>query len=171
MTRTFTVSSHEGYQARAFADDPKKVGQSTERGLQSVARAAKREAERPPPSLWDKFLGPFYSPAQAAARLGDATEAEVVRMAEAGLVVGMRTADNEWVFPSFQFDGRDLQVHLASAFRAVRASGVDDWTAGGWLMARHLELEGKTAKEWLLSDEDPAELLRLAREAASRFSR
>lgn len=169
MTRIFTVDPHEGYQARAFQDDPRAVGLSTERSLRSVARAAKREAERPRPSMWDK-LGPFCNISQVATRLG-VSEGEVLERATAHEVVAMCTTDGVWVFPLFQFDPPQLQPKLVALFAILMSTGVDDWTAAGWLKARHAELDSKTPVEWLLSDADTEPVMRLAREAALRFSR
>ena len=165
------MNSAEGYQARAFSDEPGAVAASTDRSLKQVARSAKREAARRRPSMWDKALGPFYNVSQVSELL-ERSEDEVLAMVVDRTVIGLTTVDSALVFPSFQFEGPpELRDNLATAFRELKTSGIDDWTAAGWLVAHHAELDHRSVVDWLLDDEPAADVHWLARDAAQRYSR
>lgn len=162
------VESAENYQVRAFAEEPGLVATSTVTSLLRLARAAKRQAERSRASVWDKALGPFFSGTQVAAEL-NLSDDKVAELTRTRKVVGLLTTDGVWVYPTFQFDDRQLQADLAEVFGVLVSSGIDEWSAAGWLVARHRELDGKTAVEWLWSEPIDGALW-LARDAAHRFS-
>lgn len=163
------VGSAENYQVRASEEEPDLIAKSTVNSLRRVARAAKRQAENSRASLWDKALGPFFSCPQVAAEL-NLTEHDVTQMTGNHGIVGLLTTDGVWVYPTFQFDDPQQQGNLAEVFRVLVTSGLDEWTAAGWLVARHLELGGMSAVAWLWGGLDLDEVLWLARDTAHRFA-
>jgi hypothetical protein len=126
----------------------------------------------PIPSRWDDLLGPFYSTRQVARLLGGVSRQAVADRRERGTLLGLKTADGEVVYPTFQFgEGNQVIPGLAEVIQSfTRRTGADDWTMAGWLVSPLRALKGKSAIGWLRSGNDPEPLMTLARDAARRFS-
>lgn len=161
------VEAAENYQVRAYEDNPQEIARATARGLRRVARTANASLRRA--SLWDRALGPFLGEAGVADKLGVSLE-EVRKRTEAQEFVAATTSDGVICYPTFQFANAQLRAGLAMLFSAVRSTGIDDWTAAGWLVAEHPDLGDMTAEEWLLSGGDAGRARLVADDTANRFA-
>lgn len=125
----------------------------------------------PEPSRWDDLLGPFYTTSKVAEILGGVSRQAVADRRERQTLLALRTADGTLVYPAFQFgEHNEILAGLPEVLRCLRGSGVDDWTLAGWLVSKLRPLEGRSPVDWLRLGGDPEPVLRLAREAARRFS-
>ena len=124
----------------------------------------------PSPSLWDDLLGPFYGPGQVTRLLGDISRQAVADRRRRGTLLGLKTADGVWVYPTFQF-GSDLEIlhGLPAVLKVLADSKVDHWTLAGWLASPLEALGGLSPIQWLERREDLETLLVLAKDAALRF--
>lgn len=125
----------------------------------------------PSPSLWNDVLGPFYGSAQVARLLGGISRQAVADRRERGTLLGLKTADGAWVYPTFQF-GPDNEVlpGLAEVTRILAASGIDEWTLAGWLTSSLAALGNRTPIAWLRERQSRASVLACAHDAARRFA-
>jgi hypothetical protein len=134
--------------------------------------AAQMLAAVPDTSAWSEALGPVYRTPQVRKLLGGVSRQALEDRVRRHTLLGLRTADGVIVYPKFQFDERHAVLGgLADVLRVLRASGVDDWTLAGWLVARRDGLGGRSPVEWLRAGEDLETLLAVARDAAARFAR
>jgi len=86
-------------------------------------------------------------------------------------MLALKTADNRWVYPIFQFDERNqLLPGLAEVLACFDPATVDDWTVAGWIASSHEALGGDSVLERLRRGGDIDDVLTLARDAARRFA-
>lgn len=112
----------------------------------------------------------FYDRAQVGKRLSVEEEA-VLAMISEGTVIALLTTDGAQVFPGFQFDGSaEARAVLGGAFQVLKATGVDDWTAAGWIVARHEELDDMCVVDWLWDGRGADRVRWLAGDTARRFN-
>lgn len=151
----------EGYErlgrGRLEADD---IGDLVERMVAVVPR----------PSDWNQLIGPFYRTGQVAALLGGVSRQALDDRRARGTILALRTADDEWVYPTFQFEGRRIIRGLPEALSMFDRAHVDGWTLASWLRTRRPELEGRSIVAWLRSGRPVDPVLVLARDAARRFA-
>lgn len=154
------LEARYGQQGRSLAD------------LGSAEHLAERMlATVPTPSLWSE-LGLFYSTTGVAKLLGGVSRQAIADRRQRSTLLGLRTADDAWVYPEFQFDDHQTVLRgLPAVWRTLRASGVDEWTLAGWLTSPMSTLGDCSPIDWLRRGEDREVLLSLARDAAQRFSR
>lgn len=125
----------------------------------------------PEPSRWDDLLGPFYTTARVAEILGGVSRQAVADRRERHTLFALKTADGTLVYPTFQFNNHnEVLAGLPEALQCFRGSRVDDWTLAGWLVSKSRSLEGRSPAEWLRLGRDLEPVLRLARDAARRWS-
>ena len=110
----------------------------------------------PSHSEWDEILGPFYTTAGVRALLGGVTRQAVESRRQRDAVLGCRTDDGTWLYPTFQFVGADderVQVlrGLPATLKVFADAGFDGWTLGWWLRTANIHLEGCSPEEWLRS--------------------
>ncbi len=167
-----SVSRHVAAELRKRAKALRDRGRSIA-DLGTPAEVAKQMlAAVPDPSPWSEALGPFYRTPQVRSLLGGVSRQALEDRMRRHTLLGLRTADGVIVYPRFQFDERHaVLAGLAEVLRVLRASGVDDWTLAGWLVARRDGLEGHSPVEWLRGGRDVETLLGAARDAAARFAR
>jgi hypothetical protein len=126
----------------------------------------------PEPSRWDDLLGPFYTTAKVAEILGGVSRQAIADRRERRTLLALKTADGTLVYPTFQFgEHNEVLTGLPEVLQRFHGSGVDDWTLAGWLVSPSRTLDGRSVVEWLRLGRDPEPVLRLARDAARRFSR
>ncbi len=125
----------------------------------------------PAPSPWGE-LGPFYSTTRVARMLGGVSRQAIADRRQRWTILGLRTADGDWVYPDFQFDDHQKVLDgLPGIWKLLRATGVDEWTLASWLTSPMRTLQDRSPIDWLRRGEDRETLLRVARDAAGRFSR
>jgi hypothetical protein len=104
------------------------------------------------PSPWSA-LGPFYSGAGVARMLGGVTRQAVDDRRRRRRIVALRTSDDVWLYPAFQFDAAGRLVDgIARAFGLLVAAGLDDWTAASTLVGTQPELGERSIVEHLRAD-------------------
>lgn len=136
-------------------------------GTQLAERLA---AAIPQPSPWNELIGPFYATAQVRKLLGVTRQAVDDRLRRRTMLA-LKTADNRWVYPIFQFDERNqLLPGLAEVLACFDPATVDDWTVAGWIASSHEALGGDSVLERLRRGGDIDDVLTLARDAARRFA-
>ena len=127
-------------------------------------------AALPTPSPWAE-LGPFYGTNRIAKLLGGVSRQAIADRRKRGTLLALRTADNVWVYPEFQFDEHHTVLRgLPEVVRALRDSKIDDWTLAGWLSSPMHSIDRQSPIEWLRQGRQLEPLLTLARDAARRFA-
>lgn len=121
-------------------------------------------------SPWNALVGPFYdTPALNRWRGVSRQRHQVLR--DTDRLLGLRTANGEILYPSFQFDDDgDLLPHLPEVLGILRESIDDEWTRALWLNTPVEVWGGRTAAQMLRgSAEDAIAVLRMAEDdVASR---
>ncbi len=83
-------------------------------------------------SPWADVIGPCYTLASLGRALGR-SQADLIHAVTELRLLGLPTADNETLFPSFQVHGGRVYPDLATVLKILR-SGIDDpWTWAQWL--------------------------------------
>ena len=106
----------------------------------SVAElGAEQLAERmvaavPLPSPVNERIGPFYRGEQVAKLLHISRQA-VHERAKTGSLLALRTADDFWVYPTFQFKGRGVIPRLQEVLAEFRQAQPDRWAIAAWLVS------------------------------------
>jgi hypothetical protein len=133
--------------------------------------AARMLAAVPEPSPWAE-LGPFYSTAGIARVLGGVSRQAVEERRRRRTILALRTADDVWVYPAFQLDGRNRVVRgLAEVLARFRPATVDDeWMVAAFVAAPQAQLGGGTIVHHLADGGDLADVVALADERAERWA-
>lgn len=148
-----------------------RAGGSVRRLGGAEAVAERMLAALPASSAWNEALGPFYTTPQVARLLGDISRQAVASRRSSHSLVALRTADDQWVYPAFQFDPRHGTLPgLADLWAVLVGSEEERWTLARWLVAEQDELGGRSVVEALRSGVSTKELLPLVRDAARRFA-
>jgi hypothetical protein len=133
--------------------------------------AARMLAAVPQPSPWAE-LGPFYSTAGIARVLGGVSRQAVEERRRRRTILALRTADDVWVYPAFQLDGRNRVVGgLAEVLARFRPATADDeWMVAAFVAAPQPDLGGRTIVGHLADGGDLADVVALADERAERWA-
>lgn len=123
----------------------------------------------PEPSAWNEVLGPFYATRGATTALGGISRQALGERRARRTIVALRTADDDWVYPLFQFDGGEVLPGLAEAWQAL--DGVDDWTAAALLVTPQRALRGSSVVQWLRAGEPIDGAIALLERARARLTR
>lgn len=112
------------------------------------------------------LIGSFHDTAGVCRRLNISKQA-VDDARQRRTLLGMRTSDGTWVYPTFQFDGAVRRSDLKATLHALRS--VDPWLVASWLCAPDDDLGGQSPQEWL-RDGGPGDLvLELAGDVSRRW--
>ena len=134
--------------------------------------AARMVAIVPSPSEWDEVLGPFYSTSRVTGLLGNVSRQAVADRRRRGTLLGLRTADGAWVYPTFQFGPKsEVLAGLPAVLQCFAESAADDWTLAAWLVAPQRGLGGASIVGWLASGKAVDKVLPLAHAQAERYAR
>lgn len=99
--------------------------------------------------VWAEVIGPVYSLAGAARRLGISME-EVIDRVITTEVWALTTTDGVIVFPASQFTEADTIVEgLPEVLRIFEDAGENGWTLAAALNSQWDDLGGRTVLEWL----------------------
>lgn len=101
------------------------------------------------------LIGSFHDTTGVCRRL-NITKQAVDDARRRGTLLGMRTSDSTWVYPTFQFAGAERRTDLKETLLAL--GSVDPWLVASWLCASDESLGGQSPQEWL-ADGGPAELV------------
>jgi hypothetical protein len=141
----------------------------------SVAElGAEQLAERmvaavPLPSPVNDGIGPFYRGEQVAKLLQISRQA-VHERAKKGSLLALRTADDLWVYPTFQFKGRSIISGLQEVLAEFRQAQPDRWAIAGWLVSPTAALAGQSPLDALRSNGELAPVIALAQDAVLRWT-
>jgi hypothetical protein len=114
-------------------------------------------------------IGHFYSSAGVMKRMKLTKQALKSRRDIWG-ILAMRTSDDVWVYPVFQFDELgNLRQDLRAAVRSMK--DIERWTAALWFVSRNVELGRRTPLEALAAGEEVALVTRTAAIFASGLRR
>ncbi|CAN5471837.1 hypothetical protein BH23ACT7_BH23ACT7_10160 [soil metagenome] len=123
----------------------------------------------PTPDVWNDRIGPFYTTGQLTRMLGvpgeQITGVAVRDRRDRGTLLGCRTADGKWVYPTFQFRGRRVRDDVIGLLRQLPTDRFDGWTVAAWITGPRRDLDGASPLRWL----DTHGLDDRLRQAASRF--
>ncbi|UUZ60578.1 hypothetical protein [Nocardioides sp. B-3] len=78
------------------------------------------------------LVGPFYDTEGASTLLGISEQA-VAELRDSGDLLGMQTSDDDWVYPTFQFTGHQVNPALLPALRVLH--GQPARSIGVWFVA------------------------------------
>jgi hypothetical protein len=124
----------------------------------------------PKPSRWNQLIGPFYGPGQLSQLLGGISRQAVADRRNRRTLLGLKTSDGSWVYPTFQFDQRNEVIEgLPEILQLFDPREVDGWTVAGWLRSPLRSLGGETPIESLQRGA-PEAVVAAARDAARRFA-
>ena len=126
-------------------------------------------------SVWNEVIGPFYAVSRVAREL-HLTEAEVRQQTEDKKLLGLRTSDENLVFPSFQFtqgeDGQSTVVvpGLSEVLSVINYNDAEAWTLASSLNGNRTNLDGKSIIGYLKETKDVEKPLAIVRDIAFRWS-
>lgn len=114
--------------------------------------------------------GPFYDTSTLSSWLGVTRDALDQRDQD-GMLLSVTTSDGVRLYPAWQFapDGR-LVPGLPEVLTVLRAGTGSGWTIALWLVTPVLELDGKSAIQWLTEGRAAVCVLELARRDAAAWS-
>jgi hypothetical protein len=111
------------------------------------------------PHALDAEVGPFYDTASVMTLLGGVSKQAVDARRRNHTILALKTSDERWVYPVFQFAGRDVNPSLVPAIRACRDAPA--WSAALWFVTKNPDLDDLTPLEWARS-ERPVDALTLS---------
>jgi hypothetical protein len=135
-------------------------------GLDEIAR--RMAAMVPAASPVNAQFGPFYRTDQVARLLGITRQAVADRIRKRSLL-GMRTKEGTWVYPTFQFVDRSILPGLPDALRCFDLAVADGWAVAAWLTSPSAVLAGRRPLDHLRAAGGVAEVLAVARDAMRRW--
>jgi hypothetical protein len=110
------------------------------------------------PSALDTEFGPFYDTASVQALLGDVSKQAVAARRQAHTILALKTSDRRWVYPTFQFTGKDVNPALVPAIQAFRDAPA--WSAALWFVTSNPDLdEDMTPLAWAREGRSPGVLV------------
>lgn len=138
-----------------------------ELGVEQLAE--RMVATVPLPSPANERIGPFYRGEQVAKLLHISRQA-VHERAKTGSLLALRTADDLWVYPTFQFKGRGIIPGLQEVLAEFRQAQPDRWAVAAWLVSPTAALNGLSPLETLRSTRKLAAVIGLAQDAVLRWT-
>ena len=106
-----------------------------------------------PAHPYDK-TGPFYSSDGVIRLLGLRSKHELDDQRQSGAVLGAKSAEGTWVYPSFQFDADHGRVLPRMLPVIATLRGAPPWGAILWLTTAHPELGYTTPLQALHTDSE-----------------
>jgi Antitoxin Xre/MbcA/ParS C-terminal toxin-binding domain len=135
-------------------------------GLDEIA--SRMTAMVPATSPVNAQFGPFYRTDQVARLLGITRQAVADRIRKRSLL-GMRTKEGTWVYPTFQFVDRGILSGLSDALRCFDFTVADGWAVAAWLTSPSAVLGGRRPLDRLRAGDGVADVLAVARDAMRRW--
>lgn len=155
-------------------DRQRELGEGAFEGVDALEVARRLIAVVPTTqkSPWDALVGPFYDTSALVVWRGLSRQRLSVLRRQDRLL-GLKSADGEFLHPSFQFDAAgELLPRIHDVTRVLRRGITDEWTRAMWLNTPLEEWGGKSAAEKLRgTDDDASDVLALAeQDVASRLT-
>lgn len=130
--------------------------------------AERMAAVVPAPSPVNALFGPFYRTDQIVTLLGITRQGVFDRVRQRSLL-GMRTVEGTWVYPTLQFEGHRLLPELARVLRAFHENA-DGWSIAAWLASPNAALDGEQPIDRLKAGRDVERIVELGRHASRRWA-
>lgn len=120
---------------------------------------------------WDRQIGPFYSWRAVAVLLGGVTRPTVDNRRKDREILGVKTSDDRWLYPTFQWLVRDgswtALPHLRRVLEVLVPERHDSGLhAAWWLRTPNRLLAGRAPARWMAEGGDVQRLLTAARAEA-----
>ncbi len=114
--------------------------------------------------------GPFFDTAGLVAWLGVSRQALDNRVRHRGLLACL-SSDNVRLYPTWQFlhDGTTVPG-LRDVLRALNTGTRDSWTWALWMAGENPDLDGRTARDWLVDGGDPEPVIASAQRTAGQWA-
>lgn len=96
-----------------------------------------------------ELVGPVFNTVGVHRLLGiDSLDAEARH--QIGELLALRTADDQVVYPTFQFSGSSINPDMAALFiRFAKVPNTPWWTVAAWFQTPRPELDGSTPADWV----------------------
>lgn len=116
---------------------------------------------------WDEAIGPFYSWSAVSKILGDVTRPTVDNHRNAHEILGVKSQDNRWLYPSFQWMKVDKQLRplpmLSDVLEVLEPELHDEGLhAAWWLVTPNRRLGGTRPVDWMRQERSLRRLLKAA---------
>lgn len=95
------------------------------------------------PSVLDAEIGPFYDAAGVKSLLGRVSKQAVADLRAKHTILAMKTTEGRWIYPTFQFAGRQVDPVLVPAIRAFADS--PPWSAALWFVTPNPDFDGESS--------------------------
>ncbi len=154
---------------RAFAETLQEVLGDRALSVSDARRAALQAAAA---NVWEDAVGPLLDTSQARELLGGISRQRIDQLIKAGRLITLIQRDGTRRFPAWQFDdtGRPLPA-LVDAFSTLARSDVlSDYSAASWCTSPHRQLDGLTARQWVVEGHSSIQLELLASRHAARLA-
>ncbi len=152
--------NERGFELAAATRDPQSVG----RDLAELVPRPSGETR------WDELVGPFYRYRGAVAQLENVSSRQGLdRRRSAHRVLGCRTRDSTWLYPTFQFADGDILEGLDEILSVI-VPATDGWTTALWLYTPNTGLANARPIDLLQRHEEVAAVQRAARSQAAEWS-
>lgn len=174
-----TVRIEGGREVAAEAYVEELVGRFRQRLTERYVRGAAVQQVEDPDAVADRLallvplvrprnemadlVGPFHDTAGMRALLGSTRQAVHDRTLR-GTLLGVQTAEGQWIYPTFQLDGDRPRADLAGVLKVLR--GGPRWSVAVWLRTPDERLGDLSPEQWLAAGRDGEVVLGLAREVA-----
>lgn len=93
---------------------------------------------------WTDEIGPFYDSAGVRQLLGQITKQAVSDRVQRHRLLALRTGSGRLVYPTFQFNGRDVTNGLPEVLGIVAPDNVEAWYTASWLTTPDPALGGRS---------------------------
>lgn len=108
------------------------------------------------PNALNEEVGPFYDTPSVMTVLGGVSKQAVDARRRKHTILALRTADDRWVYPVFQFTDSTVDPRLVPAIQALKDA--PGWSTALWFVTRNPDLDNQTPLDWARGDQ-PEELL------------
>lgn len=123
----------------------------------------------PPQSELADLIGPVYDTTGVRTLL-DRSRQEIADRRRRGTILALRTSDDVWVYPAFQFADGEIVKGVRTLLDVFRQHNPSWWTVAAWFASPKEELDGLAPIDHLGDAEPPPDVLDLAHAAASRWA-
>ncbi len=117
-------------------------------------------------AMWNDQVGPFYDTEGVMTLLGGVSKQAVNDRVRRHRLLALRTGSGRLVYPTGQFDGRQVVAGLGAVLDALVPDDTEAWMVASWLSTTDDALGGRTPID-ALRDGDTATVLVAARQLAA----
>lgn len=117
-----------------------------------------------------EVVGPVYT-TKSVMKLMHVTRQQIDDRRSRGTILALRTADNQWVYPAFQFKGRHIRPAARALLDVFRPIDPDWWSVATWMRYPNPQWGGQSAADIIVTDDPDLELvLPAAHATAARWA-